>query len=210
MAQLIQVSATHASAPFLRAFRSRSPKRQTAPGKGARADDQTRKNAGNTTLKIVGPPTLQGCSGPFSGEDSAVLHAIQEASKTRHRLALQDALRLQNSKIPWERPLMNMSPRTAVAVFFTAAFTMSVAAQDFMAKPGTTASAFPKPDRPVADIVSPIWHDERERDEAGEPRQLVRLLGIKPGMTVADSGAGSGYYVVRLAPVVGPNGRVIA
>jgi SAM-dependent methyltransferase len=105
---------------------------------------------------------------------------------------------------------MNMSPRTAVAVFFTAAFTMSVAAQDFIAKPGTTASAFPKPDRPVADIVSPIWHDERERDEAGEPRQLVHLLGIKPGMTIADIGAGSGYYVVRLSPIVGPNGRVIA
>jgi ubiquinone/menaquinone biosynthesis C-methylase UbiE len=38
----------------------------------------------------------------------------------------------------------------------------------------------------------------------------VRLLGIKPGMTVADLGAGSGYYVVRLSAVVGANGRIIA
>jgi hypothetical protein len=38
-------------------------------------------------------------------------------------------------------------------------------------------AAFPRPDRPVADIVSPIWHDEKERDDAGEPGQLVRLLG---------------------------------
>jgi SAM-dependent methyltransferase len=105
---------------------------------------------------------------------------------------------------------MSMSPRTAVAVCLAAALTMSASAQDFMAQPGTAAAAFPKPDRPVADIVSPIWHDEKERDEAGEPRQLVRLLGIKPGMTVADIGAGSGYYVVRLSPLVGPNGRVIA
>ena len=45
---------------------------------------------------------------------------------------------------------------------------------------------------------------------ASEPRQLVRLLGIKSGMTVADIGAGSGYYVVRLSPIVGPHGRVIA
>jgi predicted methyltransferase len=105
---------------------------------------------------------------------------------------------------------MSMSPRTAVAVLFAAAVTMSAAAQDFMAQPGTAAAAFPKPDRPVADIVSPIWHDEKERDAAGEPRQLVRLLGIKPGMTVADIGAGSGYYVVRLSPIVGPNGHVIA
>ena len=73
-----------------------------------------------------------------------------------------------------------------------------------------SAEAFPKPKRPIADIVSPIWRGERERDAAGEPRQLVRLLGIKPGMTVADIGAGSGYYVVRLAPIVGPNGRIIA
>jgi predicted methyltransferase len=72
------------------------------------------------------------------------------------------------------------------------------------------AVAFPKPDRPVADIVRPIWHGEKERDDASEPTQLVQLLGIKSGMTVADIGAGSGYYVVRLSPIVGPRGRIIA
>jgi len=102
------------------------------------------------------------------------------------------------------------APRIAIALAFIAAFTMPAAAQDFMAPPGTPAEVFPKPERPVADIISPIWHSEKERDTAGEPRQLVRLLGIKPGMTVADIGAGRGYYVVRLAPIVGPNGRVIA
>ena len=79
-----------------------------------------------------------------------------------------------------------------------------------MAGPGAPAAAFPKPNRPVADIISPIWHDEKERDDAEEPRQLVRLLGIKSGMTIADIGAGSGYYVVRLSPIVGPRGRIIA
>ena len=100
--------------------------------------------------------------------------------------------------------------RTAIVAVFGAAFTISVSAQDFMAESGAPASAFPKPDRPVADIVSPIWHDEKERDDAGEPRQLVRLLGINSGMTIADIGAGSGYYVVRLSPIVGPHGRIIA
>src|SRR5271155_4245376 len=90
------------------------------------------------------------------------------------------------------------------------AATIRGAAQDFMAPSGAPAEAFPKPDRAVADIVSPIWHGEKERDAADEPRQVVGLLGIKPGMTVADIGAGSGYYVVRLAPIVGPNGRIIA
>jgi SAM-dependent methyltransferase len=93
---------------------------------------------------------------------------------------------------------------------FTGALTTPGAAQDFMAPPGVPADAFPNPERPVANIVSPIWHDERERDAAGEPRQLVRLLSIKPGMTVGDIGAGSGYYVVRLAPIVGAKGRIIA
>jgi SAM-dependent methyltransferase len=102
-----------------------------------------------------------------------------------------------------------------IAAVFAATFAISLCAQEslaqeFLAGPGAPAAAFPKPDRPVADIVSPIWHDEKERDDAAEPRQLVHLLGITSGMTVADIGAGSGYYVVRLSPIVGPQGRIIA
>ena len=100
--------------------------------------------------------------------------------------------------------------RVTIAVVLTAAFAISGAAQDVTTGAGAPADAFPQPDRPVADIISPIWHDEKERDKAGEPQQLVRLLGIKPGMTVADIGAGSGYYVARLSPIVGVSGRVIA
>ena len=80
----------------------------------------------------------------------------------------------------------------------------------FLGPAGAPAAAFPKPDRPVADIISPIWHTEQERDGADEPGQLVRLLGIKPGMVIADIGAGSGYQTVRLSPIVGPKGRIIA
>jgi hypothetical protein len=97
-----------------------------------------------------------------------------------------------------------------IAAVFTATFAISVSAQAFLAGPGAPVAAFPKPDRPVADIISPIWHDEKERDAAGEPRQLVRLLDIGSGMSLADIGAGSGYYVVRLSPIVGPRGRIIA
>jgi SAM-dependent methyltransferase len=100
--------------------------------------------------------------------------------------------------------------RAPITALIALAFTLPGATQDFVAQPGAPAAAFPKPDRPVADIVSPIWHSEKERDDAGEPRQVVRLLGIKSGMTVADIGAGSGYYVVRLSPMVGPTGKIIA
>ena len=120
--------------------------------------------------------------------------------------------RLQESQASWKAPRRHVAEvmRKTIATVFAATFAISVSAQEFLAGPGTPAAAFPKPDRPVADIVSPIWHDEKERDRAGEPRQLVRLLGIKSGMTVADIGAGSGYYVVRLSPIVGPHGRIIA
>jgi SAM-dependent methyltransferase len=100
--------------------------------------------------------------------------------------------------------------RATMAVVLTAAFAISASAQDTTTQAGAPADAFPRPDRPVADIISPIWHDEKERDKAGEPQQLIRLLGIKAGMAVADIGAGSGYYVVRLSPIVGASGRVIA
>jgi SAM-dependent methyltransferase len=99
-----------------------------------------------------------------------------------------------------------------IAIVSTLAFALvgHASAQDFVAAPGTPANRFPKPERPVAEIVSPIWHDEQERDAAGEIRQVVELLGIRPGMTLADVGAGSGYYVLRLAPIVGPTGRIYA
>ena len=72
------------------------------------------------------------------------------------------------------------------------------------------AASFPAPDRQVAEIVSPIWSSERNRDDADETGQLTRLLGIQAGMAVADIGAGSGYETLRLSRVVGPRGRVFA
>ena len=72
------------------------------------------------------------------------------------------------------------------------------------------ALAFPQPQRDVARIVSPVWADEASRDRAGEAATVIRLTGIKAGQTVADIGAGSGYYTMRVAPVVGPTGKVIA
>ncbi len=79
-----------------------------------------------------------------------------------------------------------------------------------LAHPGAPASAFPKPDRPVAEIISPIWATEKERDAVDEAGQIARLLDLRPGMSIADIGAGSGYHTVRLAKVVGPTGRVLA
>jgi ubiquinone/menaquinone biosynthesis C-methylase UbiE len=80
----------------------------------------------------------------------------------------------------------------------------------FLAAPGTPAREFPRPKRPVADIVSSTRSTEEKRDVADEFAVVARILGLKPGMTVGDIGAGSGYYTVRLSPLVGASGWVIA
>lgn len=71
-------------------------------------------------------------------------------------------------------------------------------------------TGFPTADRPVATIVSARWSTEEERDRLNEAEQVMDLAGISPGMTVADIGAGEGYYTIRLASRVGRNGRVVA
>ena len=43
-----------------------------------------------------------------------------------------------------------------------------------------------------------------------KPGRIVKVLGIKPGMTIADIGAGSGYFTRRFAKATGPNGKVYA
>lgn len=72
------------------------------------------------------------------------------------------------------------------------------------------APVFPAANRPVAGIGAPRWSDEGKRDRAGESRAIMDLAGIAPGMTVADIGAGEGYYTIRMATRVGPKGRVLA
>lgn len=77
---------------------------------------------------------------------------------------------------------------------------------------GRSAAAqdFPKADRPVAPIVSTRWSSEEARDRVREADDIMDRAGIRPGMTVADLGAGEGYYTVRLAKRVGKRGRVLA
>ena len=53
-----------------------------------------------------------------------------------------------------------------------------------------------------------LEREEREQEERGD--LLLRELGLKAGMTVADVGAGTGYYARRMAPLVGSGGQVLA
>ena len=72
------------------------------------------------------------------------------------------------------------------------------------------ASPFPEAQRDVAPVVGDSFSTEDVRDRLGEAEEVIALAGVKPRMSVADVGAGEGYYTVRLARVVGPKGRVLA
>ena len=54
------------------------------------------------------------------------------------------------------------------------------------------------------------WLERREREQEEDPDLAVRLLRIARGSTVADIGAGSGYFTLRLARAVGNTGTVYA
>ena len=68
-------------------------------------------------------------------------------------------------------------------------------------------------DREIASVMGwqgAAWleREEREREERGD--LLLRELALQSGMTVADIGAGTGYYARRLSPLLGPSGTVYA
>jgi SAM-dependent methyltransferase len=67
--------------------------------------------------------------------------------------------------------------------------------------------------REIAQVMGPggmLWLERPEREDEEQPKLLIDALQLKGGETVADLGAGSGYYTFRLADAVGPKGTVLA
>lgn len=73
-----------------------------------------------------------------------------------------------------------------------------------------TSRAFPRADRPVSATGEGAFATEVQRDSRNEAQTVMDLAHIGQGTTVADIGAGEGYYTVRLAERVGLRGRVLA
>lgn len=73
---------------------------------------------------------------------------------------------------------------------------------------GLPADSFPAPSRRFSRIVAPRWTDEGTRDASSEAETVIANLPLLPGMSVADIGAGDGYYVTRMSRHVGATGRV--
>jgi precorrin-6B methylase 2 len=55
-----------------------------------------------------------------------------------------------------------------------------------------------------------IWLERPERVMEEDPANLIKALDLKPGMVVADIGAGSGYHTFLMSPLVGKEGKIIA
>lgn len=87
---------------------------------------------------------------------------------------------------------------------------ISIAAGGCGAAGAQDALRFPRPDRPVARIITSVYSTEEKRDQQGEAERVMDRLGIKPGVRVADVGAGSGYYTARLARRLGPGAVIYA
>lgn len=63
---------------------------------------------------------------------------------------------------------------------------------------------------PVMGVGGAGWLERPERDAEENTTTAIRALQIQRGQVVADIGAGSGYYTVRMASAVGTGGKVFA
>lgn len=124
-----------------------------------------------------------------------------------------------------------MSPRSFATVFL-ALSVLTLITPAFSAEPQTDVVSSPAPasryefrpgsldgigkwfmGREIAHFMShqgAMWLERQEREEEERPSALLRLLDLKAGDTVADIGAGSGYFSWRMAKAVGPTGKVFA
>ena len=99
------------------------------------------------------------------------------------------------------------APRLLLAALFCAGLAACQKEDDGRAQ---SAADFPRPYRPVSELSSNQFSTEQARDSKGEADTVMDLAEIEPGMTVADIGAGEGYYTIRLGNRVGASGRVLA
>lgn len=63
---------------------------------------------------------------------------------------------------------------------------------------------------PPMSYLGADWLERDERERLEQPEKVLDVLKIVPGSIIADIGAGIGYYSLRLAKRVDPQGRVLA
>jgi SAM-dependent methyltransferase len=94
---------------------------------------------------------------------------------------------------------------------------MAVALLVLLAAAAVLAPAFqsthPLTGRHIANVMGfrgADWLERPERESEENVEGALDAIGLKPGMTVAEVGAGTGYVALRMAKRVGPGGKVYA
>jgi len=99
-------------------------------------------------------------------------------------------------------------------VALTIAAAAILSATDIVSHPGqATPDVHPISGRQYArpmGLAGAPWLDREEREAEEAPSRALSIMAVAPGSTVADIGAGTGYFTERLARLVGPAGRVYA
>jgi len=96
--------------------------------------------------------------------------------------------------------------KISIARFFWIFFPVLLAAQD-APKPRTAQEIQKMHQDPEAYIA---MLENPQRDAEQKPAEVIAALKIREGETLADIGAGSGYFSFRFAPKVGSSGRIYA
>ena len=99
------------------------------------------------------------------------------------------------------------------ACVLASACVLALAAVFVAAQTPTTTGVHPISGRPFATVMGwqgADWLERSEREREEQPSKAFDTFGDLTGATVADIGAGTGYFTVRLASRVGPAGRVFA
>jgi SAM-dependent methyltransferase len=105
------------------------------------------------------------------------------------------------------------SRRSSLRRFLPAALLACAPAWGFQAAPQPAPGVHPVSGRKYAQVMGIAgapWLVRAERIEEENPDKAIEELKLKPGMTVADIGAGVGYMSLRMARKVGTSGKVYA
>jgi len=104
-----------------------------------------------------------------------------------------------------------MSRFAALALLLLACARQEPGVPALPAAPAPTAPGVPaRVPAPTMSYLGADWLTRAERIAEEQPEAMLDALHLRPGMRVADIGAGVGYHAIRIAGRVGPSGKVYA
>jgi ubiquinone/menaquinone biosynthesis C-methylase UbiE len=147
-------------------------------------------------------------------EHQAMLAAIKRALKPSGRLVIVEPSRPDWRGAPRSSQERDhqISPQYVQQDALAAGFVI-VRVDDPFTSRGTQMHEFlvaltPSPEPTAAPPAHA--HADGMSEQQRRPDEVVAAIGLKPGQTVVDLGAGSGIFTRRFAAVVGPSGHAIA